>query len=301
MSDRSTVELPRLLDRYPFNSPWVVGIVSRYWLQAWFAIESIGGIIQASFDTRYIFFDARLYIEATRAWLDGGNPWQVQIAGNYFAAPPPSLLPLVPFAILPGDLGYLVLAGTVFAAAIATVRMLGLPWWWLLFPPLVQCVLSGNVHGLLVPLILMRAGPIAGIFKIYAAVPLLILARWRSLIVLALLLVASIAVLPWSTFIADLDVIGGRLSEQNEHGLPNLVLLALSPVILLALWIVGRERAAWLAVPALWPSQQFYYGTLAMPARSKVAAAIVALPVAGSGTLALLVVAALTWRERRAQ
>ena len=291
----------RILDRYPFNSPWVVRIVSRYWLPAWFAIESIAGIAKAAMDTRYIFFDARLYLKATQVWLDGGDPWQVHIAGNYFAAPPPSMLPLVPLALLPPDIGYLVLALAVLGGAVATVRLLGLPWWWILFPPLVQTVLSGNVQGLLVPLILVRAGPVAALLKVYAAVPLLILGRWRSLLVLGLVLIATLPVLPWSMFIANLDVIGARLAEQNEHGLPNVVLIALSPVILAALWIVGRERAAWLAVPALWPSQQFYYGTLVMPVRSKIAAALVALPVAGSGTVALFVVAFLAWRERHAQ
>ncbi len=290
---------PRLPDRYPFNSPWVVRIVSRYWLQAWFAIESIGALAQAAMDTRYIFFDARLYLAATRVWLGGGDPWQVHIAGNYFAAPPPSMLPLVPFALLPSEVGYLALALAVFGGAVATVRMLRLPWWWILFPPLVQSVLSGNVQGLLVPLILVGGGSVAALLKVYAAIPLLILGRWRSLLVIGLLLVASAAVLPWSTFIADLGMIGARLSNQNENGLPTLALIALSPAILLALWIVGRERAAWLAVPALWPSQQFYYGTLVMPARSKIAAALVALPVAGSGTAALFVVAFLTLRERR--
>jgi len=290
--------VPRQLDRYPFNSPWVIRVVSAYWLQAWFAIESIGGLIQAATDTRYIFFDARLYLAATRAWLDGANPWQVHIEGNYFAAPPPSLLPLVPFAWLPEEIDYLAVAALVLVGAIATVRMLGLPWWWLLFPPLVQCVLSGNVQGLLVPLILIRAGWLAALLKIYAAVPLLILGRWRSLLLLVIALAISLAVLPWSAFLADLDQIGARLSQQNEHGLPLLVVLALAPLALAALYLVGRDRAAWLAVPAMWPSQQFYYGTLVMPARSKIAAALVALPVAGSGMVALLVLAAQAWRQR---
>ena len=294
----SSARLPRLLDRYPFNSPWVARVVSRYWLQAWFTIESVGALIQAAMDTRHIFFDARLYLAATRAWLDGGDPWQVHIAGNYFAAPPPSLLPLVPLAWLPADFGYLIVAVAVLVAAVATVRMLDLPWWWILFPPLVQCVLSANVQGLLIPLILVRAGPIAALLKIYAAVPLLILGRWRSLLVLGVALVASLAVLPWALFMSNFELIGSRLSEQNEHGLPNIVLIVLAPAILAALYVVGREKAAWLAVPAFWPTQQFYYGTLVMPARSKVAAAIVALPVAGSGTVALFVVALLAWRRR---
>ena len=243
-------------------------------------------------DTRYIFFDARLYDAATRAWLSGGDPWQVEIAGNYFAAPPPTLLPLVPFALLPPELGYLALALVVAIGAVASVWILRLPWWWLLFPPLVQSVISGNVQSLLVPLILVGAGPVAALLKVYAAVPLIILGRWRALIVLAGVLLITAPILPWPAFLANLDEIGARLSSQNENGLPNLVLIVIAPAVLLALWVVGRERAAWLAVPAIWPAQQFYYGTLVMPTRSKVAAAIVAFPVAGSGAVALFVACA---------
>ena len=298
MTDQGAGRLATVFDRYPFNSPWVRGLIGRYWLQTWFAIETFLALVQASMDTRYIFFDARLYDAATRAWLSGGDPWQVEIAGNYFAAPPPTLLPLVPFALLPPELGYLALALVVAIGAVASVWILRLPWWWLLFPPLVQSVISGNVQSLLVPLILVGAGPVAALLKVYAAVPLIILGRWRALIVLAGVLLITAPILPWPAFLANLDEIGARLSSQNENGLPNLLLIVIAPAVLLALWVVGRERAAWLAVPAIWPAQQFYYGTLVMPTRSKVAAAIVAFPVAGSGAAALFVVALLTWRER---
>ena len=59
--------------------------------------------------------------------------------------------------------------------------------------------------------------------------------------------------------------------------------------------MVGRERAAWLVVPAIWPSQQFYYGTIALPATSKIALALIALPVPGNGLLALGALALATW------
>ena len=59
------------------------------------------------------------------------------------------------------------------------------------------------------------------------------------------------------------------------------------------------RRAAWLAPLALWPSQQYYYGTLVMPTRSQVAAAIVALPVTGSGLLAVAALSVLEWRDGR--
>src|SRR4051794_30636128 len=124
---------------------WIRDQILRHGLFVWFAANSIVGIGFAARDTTLLYFDARLYLMATQTWLAGGNPWTVELAGNYYAAPPPSLLPLVPFALLPLDLGVAVIATLCVASAIATVRLLRLPWWWLLFPPLVQCLLSANV------------------------------------------------------------------------------------------------------------------------------------------------------------
>ena len=285
----------QLLDRPPFNSPWIAKMVSRYGLPWWFAIESVLGIAVASQDRRYLFFDARLYLEATRVWLAGGDPWNVQIAGNYFAAPPPTLLAFAPFTVLPADTAVALIALAVIAGAVATIRLLHLPWWWLLFPPLVQCVLSGNVQSLIVPLILLPAGGLAVILKIYAGLPLAILGRWRSLVAAAAIIVATIPVLPWSTYLSEFALISQRLADQSKLTLPMGFLLLVSPLVVLSLLVVGRERAAWLVVPAIWPSQQFYYGTIALPARSKVALALIALPVPGNGLLALGALALVTW------
>ena len=284
-----------LFDRRPLNSPWIAKMVSRYGLPWWFAVESVLGIAVASQDRRYLFFDARLYLEATRVWLAGGDPWHVQIAGNYFAAPPPTLLAFAPFTVLPADTAVALIALAVIGGAVATIRLLRLPWWWLLFPPLVQCVLSGNVQSLIVPLILLPAGGLAVILKIYAGLPLAILGRWRSLVAAAAIIVATIPVLPWSTYLNEFALISQRLADQSKLTLPMGFLLLVSPLVVLSLLVVGRERAAWLVVPAIWPSQQFYYGTIALPARSKVALALIALPVPGNGLLALGALALVTW------
>lgn len=276
----------------------MIAWVSRSALPLWFAAESILGIVQALQDTSLIFFDARLYLAATRAWLAGSSPWDVQLAGNYYAAPPPSLLAMLPVVWLPPGLDVAVVTLAVAGAAIWTVRLLGLPWWWLLFPPLVQCVLSANIHGLLVPLVLAGGGTFAAVAKIYAAVPLAILGRWRSLAGLAIVLALTAVMLPWPDYLRDVGLITQRLDAQTKLAVPMVVLLVLSPFAVLALAIVGRDRAAWLAVCALWPSQQFYYGTLAMPVKSKIVGALVALPVPGNGLLALFALALVT---RRAQ
>ena len=276
---------------------WIRDQIVRHGLFVWFLANSAVGIAYAARDTSLLFFDARLYLMATQAWLAGDDPWQVELAGNYFAAPPPSLLPLVPFALLPLDLGVAVIAGLVMVAAVATIRMLRLPWWWLLFPPLVQCLLSANVQGLLIPLILLRAGAIASFLKIYAVVPIVITGRWRAALLTGALLIVTIPLLPWSTYVSEFALINAHLTEQTKYALPTLSLVLISPIALLAMAVVGRERAAWLAVPAIWPSQQYYYGTLAMGARSDLAAAIVSFPIPGSGLVALLVLAVVTWRR----
>ena len=191
------MQIRAAVDRRPFNSPFVLRTVSRYWLASWFAIESVLGIALVLADPRYLLFDGRLYLDATRAWLAGGNPWDVQLLGNYFAAPPLTLLPFAPFAILPPDLGLALVALVVLGGAVATVRLLHLPWWWLLFPPLVQCVLSANVQALIVPLILVPGGALAIMLKIYAGLPLVILGRWRSL-ALRRSFALTVPVLPWA-------------------------------------------------------------------------------------------------------
>ncbi len=156
-------------------------------------------------------------------------------------------------------------------------------------------MLSGNVQSLIVPLILLPAGGLAVILKIYAGLPLAILGRWRSLVAAAAIIVATIPVLPWSTYISEFALISQRLADQSKLTLPMGFLLLVSPLVVLSLLVVGRERAAWLVVPAIWPSQQFYYGTIALPARSKVALALIALPVPGNGLLALGALALVTW------
>lgn len=284
-----------IFDRYPFDSPWIRSLVTRYGLAVWFAAHSLIAIGYSARDTTLLFFDARLYLMATRAWLDGGDPWSVELAGNYFAAPPPSMLPLAPIALLPIDVGVAVVAGAVLVASVLTVRLLGLPWWWLLFPPLVQSALSANVQSLLIPLILLPLGAVAALLKIYAVVPLVLLRRWRALAIAAALITITIPLLPWATYIADFGEINARLVDQTDDALPTQVLLLAAPFALVAMWVIGRERAAWLAVPALWPSQQYYYGSLAIGAKSALAAAIVAFPIDGSGLLALFVLAAVTW------
>jgi hypothetical protein len=240
-----------------------------------------------------LFLDGQLYLEATRVWLAGGDPFSIAVHGLSLAAPPPTVLLLVPFALLPPPLGLAVLAFALVVAAVLTVRLLALPWWWLAFPPLVECVISGNVHGLLLPLMLTGRGWMAVLLKVYAAVPLAILGQWRQLFLAAVAILVTYPILPWGSYIQNYAAISARYAETSRAGLPPDVLVALAPIALVAFLVLGRQRAAWMAVPALWASPQPYYSTLAMPVRSAAAMAVVAAPIPQSGLFALVLLAAL--------
>ena len=80
--------------------------LARYWLAVWFGILS--AIRLSALVGGQPGFDGRLYLDATRAWLAGSDPW-VFIDTQRFAAPPPSLVPLIPVAVLPEELGVAVM------------------------------------------------------------------------------------------------------------------------------------------------------------------------------------------------
>jgi hypothetical protein len=289
----------------PRRGRWIDGtamraLLERWFAPAWFAVISGVFVVQAVSTGGPSFVDARLYVQATQAWLSGQDPWTVAFHGLYFAAPPPSLLPLIPFALLPEPVGWLLLAVTACAAAVLTVRMLRLPAWWLLFPPLVNGALAGNPQLLLIPLLLGPGAWLAAVIKVYALVPIAIRGQWRHLVLFGVLLIVTAPWLPWAAYVRDLPSIGSNLAAQSRYapGLPLAIALAVPAA--LALLVIGRERAAWLAVPALWPAQQWYYGTLAMPSRSLIACCVVAAPVPASGALAVIALGGLEIIAHRA-
>ena len=223
-------------------------------------------------------WDAVGYTEAARAWLRGANPWTSQGYAIGYAAPPPSFLPYVPFAPFPDPVVSAAWIAIALACAVYCLRRLGLPAWWLLFPPVSLGIMTGS-SALLVTALLVRAGVIAEgmavLVRVYAVVPLLLLGRWRSLLMAGGLLLLSLA-LPWSLFLEQRDRVSalfGQVSNLSAVAVPWL-----SPFAILGLVLLGRQRAAWLIVPALWPSTQLYYAVIALPVIS--AAPIVALAIA---------------------
>jgi hypothetical protein len=252
-------------------------------------------------------FDGRLYIAASHAWLSGMDPWDTRLGGIAYAAPPPSLLGTAPLTVLPEPVGIGLIVIFGFLGTWWALRRLGLPVWWLLFPPFVDAIWNANPQVLLLPLLVAGSGgtAVAVLIKIYAAVPALILGRVRALAYAAVAVLLTMPFLPWATFVRRFPDIASALATQSSGGMSASVSILSTLIAIAALILVGRQRAAWLAVPGLWPSSQWYYATLAVPGLTPIAAALAAVPAQGFMTASLVAAAlevhclgALTLRRR---
>lgn len=245
-------------------------------------------------------YDGMLYRTATVSWMQGLDPWATPVDGAAFAAPPPTLLVMLPFALVPEPVARVALLVLGVFASVWMIRRLKLPIWWLAFPPLVDGLYIGNPHVFVAPLLVAGLAPIAGFFKIYAlAVPALRL-QVRAFVITAVLLVVTVPLLPWGQFLADWPQITDALRRQAAGtGLSVLATPWLLPVAVAAAVLVGRERMAWLSVPVFWPYTQWYYASMAIPGVTPLAAMALAAPIAGATTVALvIVVIELYWRGR---
>lgn len=216
---------------------------------------------------KWLGLDASLYASAAAAWIDGRNPWLVSQDGVFFAAPPPSLLPYLPFIWMPSGLVSLVWVAGSAALALMSIRALRLPIWWAMFPPIVDGILVGNANIAVLALLVRGSGrlaPLSVFLKVYAVVPILGERRWRTLAITAILLAATAIVLPWGLWLAQLDTVNRNLEQTSSttsvFGQPVLMLVAV-----VALLSLGLRRAGWLAVPLLWPHTQLHYAAISVP------------------------------------
>jgi hypothetical protein len=122
-------------------------------------------------------------------------------------------------------------------------------------------------------------------------VPIALTLRWRALVVTGIALIVTAPLLPWGSYLAQFGDLSNALAEQSDGGLSATAIPWLIPIALIALVAAGRERAAWLSVPALWPATQWYYSTLAVPALTPIAAAVIAIPMPGAAVVAAAIVA----------
>ena len=226
--------------------------------------------------------DLRIYRAAAEAALGGANPWTAAVDGLGFAAPPPTLLPYFPAALLPELLAIAIYGALTLGAALIAIRTLRLPWWWLLFPPIVDSLIVLNPDVIVIALLLAGGRWTAGVslpFKVYAALPLLIARRWVPLAVGVGLCLLSIPW--WIPFIEARDGVAASLQAQSFGGLSAWGTWLLVPTALALVALRDRD-AQWLAVPGLWPYTQLHYAALALPvaARSPIVAFGLSFPVA---------------------
>jgi hypothetical protein len=231
-------------------------------------------------------FDARIYLHGAQTWLAGGDPWTAYATRHswphgaadglyYFAGPPPTVLAFVPFAALSDGVFGVIWGTLTVGAAVYTVRRLRLPIYWLMFPPLAQGIFVGNPQVVCLALLLssstlLRA--LAAPMKAYAVIPMVALRQWRPLAVLCVAGALSIVLfLPlWMTYAHDFPHVQAWIQDVTRGGFsaardPRLFALTASSLIALAL--VDRRAAGWLAVPALWPASEFFYSAFALPLR----------------------------------
>jgi hypothetical protein len=267
---------------------WVGSLVGRYGLPVWFLAFAIGPATTHLLAGRFAI-DARLYTDAARLWLDGGDPWSAFVLDStnhpfHFSGMPPTVLLSVPFTLLPAESASWTWFLISLVAAVVIVRHLRLPLYWLLFPPLVEGVLVANPHIATIALILAGSGWIAPLLKIYAVSPLVGERKWGTLAVSLALAAVSVAAWPslWLDYLGDVSASSGRLLAEAAGGysaFPTLPFLLVALVSLVALAPIAFRSAGWLAVPAAWPATQFFYSTYAMPVMTPWLAITLSIPL----------------------
>jgi hypothetical protein len=224
------------------------------------------------------------------AWLAGGDPWSVSVGEFHFAGLPPTVVAFAPFTLLPVDTAVILWLVLSAGAAVFVVRHLRLPWYWLLFPPLLQGVTVANPHVLILALLLAGHPAMEGLaaaLKGYALVPVAIRLRWRGVVATGTLGLVLVAIFPglWLVYVRDFPTISAQLAHDAAGGFSATwlgeVLVIPALAALSALWFVDRDAAGWLAVPALWPASQYLYASFVMPIRSAALAAALAIPTRG--------------------
>ena len=245
--------------------------------------------------------DARHYQRASTAWLAGGNPFAVLEGTTPYLSGPHTLLFYAPTSLVPLPVAIVFWMAVGLAASVWLVRRLGLPLWWVLFPPLAHSIWNGNPQTIALALLVL-GGPLAAAgavgFKLYTGLVLAV--RPREAIAAGLLLALTLPFVPWQLYLEQGTAAAQHLVTAWNGSAWRLPLLV--PPTLVGLWVLRRKGAEWFAVGALWPATQFYYVAMALPALVKrpIAAAALALPVPLMTPIVVIALAVVELRERRA-
>lgn len=238
--------------------------------------------------------DGILYYRATEAWVQGRDPWTVSVEQLRFAGIPPTLLlnlPLLPFGENAAGAFWPIAA---LAGWLYTMRRLGLPWYWLLFPAFVEGLPGGGPDPFLVALMFLGGGAIAALTKPYSIPAILAEGRWRAVVVAVAALLVSIPLLPWGQFFTDRQLIGQTITDQGRgvSAWGDPLLMILTSIALLSL---GWRSALYLATPGLFPVGMPHYAVFSIReiARSKWLAFFLSLPVPGAAALGIIAYAVM--------
>jgi hypothetical protein len=298
-------------------------------LPFWFLLWSATRLYQISWngfgwDLTFIAGDFHIYRNAGTALLNGGSPWDAMITWSgmefHFAALPTAAQLFVPFALLPEGIASALFIGLSVGVALLALRRLGLPLWWLLFPPVMEGLYAGNPQILLFGLLIVGGSvgrAIASGLKVYALVPLLARREWRAIAATAVLFAVSFAISPglWSSYLANFGAISARIVQQSHGGLsatmfldpkifgsalpadgivrvlPGLIVYGLIGLFVLAAALRDVRSAGWVAVPLLWPAAEYHMATMAIPAARRLPIWLIAVPSPPTYMVGLVLIA----------
>jgi hypothetical protein len=286
-----------------------------FWFLGWDAVRLYQvGLVQRGLDFSWFGRDFRIYRNAAVELLAGRDPLGAFAPWNgvdwHFAAPPIAAQAFVPFALVPEWFGLAAFAALSIGVLWAALRRLGLPWWWIAFPPVVEGLMPMNPQILVVGLLVVGyawTSVVAGWLKIYALIPMFATRQFRGVAILALSMVVSVAASPgaWREYITRYGEISGRLMSESQGGLSatlfldpkvlplgeGLVIVGIVAALVLLVALRDVRSAGWLAVPLLWPAAEYHYATFALPIARRVSTWILAVPLVPTYLVGLMVLA----------
>lgn len=233
-----------------------LGSIAGRLLPGWFAVWSLVRVQQLgwngqAWDLSFVGRDFWIYRNAGRAVLEGTDPWLASFWWNgtewHFAAPPVAAQLFVPFALIADTASLTIFLLLSLATAWAALRAIGLPAWWLLFPPMTEGIVAANPQILLFGLLLVgwrarhladapglgralgvrAARAVAVGLKIYGIVPILARREWRAVAASAGMVALSVVLAPglWARYLAGFGDISSRIVRESEGGLSAALFL----------------------------------------------------------------------------
>jgi hypothetical protein len=271
-------------------------VLLGFWF-AWHTYDRISFFVDRRFP---VGIDAMIYYRGVVAWLQGGNPWDaaVVVGGSsyHYAGTPVTTVLMAPAGLLSEGAFTLAWLVLTWVAAVWTLRRLRFPLWWLLFPPIAEALFSANPQLVVLALLVANRGVLSAVatgLKAYAFIPLVGEGRWRQIALAVAFNAVTVVIAPslWLDYLRLFGSISSRLESESEQGGSAFyfpVLLAVTAVALLILAVRDRRAAGWLATPAVWPSSQFHYSTMALPVMSPLLAVFLAVPIARLAPVAII-------------